>query len=177
MVMAAWLAACGPRHVEDVVPGTKDVRVDGPKALGPDDYVHVARRPLGTVALAEARGMAPELGVAVTEHLADALDACVTELGRGGKLVAGAARLVALVGDDGAVSGVRLTTAPGDAVRANALLCVASPAKLLTFPPRVGAQDGGTPAATGTEGTRGFAVEVTWGVLEGGGRMPAGGPR
>jgi hypothetical protein len=84
------------------------------------------------------------------DHLADALDACATDLGRNGKLVDGAARVVVRVGDGGAIDGLNVTLAPGSAVAANALLCLITPIKLMTFEPIDG-------------GARAFAIEAAWG--------------
>jgi hypothetical protein len=123
---------------------------------GGEGYVHVARRPLAIVGLAEARGMSNDVAFRVVDHLADALDSCATDLGRQGKLVDGAARVVAMIGADGAVSGLNVKLAPGAAVEANALLCLVTPLKLTTFDPAASAGDGDGKS-------RGLAIEATWG--------------
>jgi hypothetical protein len=135
-----------------VVPETHDVRVgENGAATG---YIHVARRPLGFVALSRQVGLGADLGAGVTEHLADALDACATNLAVKGKLVEGTVRVDASVAADGSVVVSRVTVAPGDAVAANALLCVMAPLKLTTFP-AVAQAEAGTP--------RGFAIDASWG--------------
>ena len=142
--------ACG--GTRDVVPETHDVHEVTP--AGPADqnasYAYVARRPLGIVGLAEARGIASDLAARAVDHLADALDVCATDLGKQGKLVDGAARVVAMFGADGAVSGLNVKLAPGAAVEANALLCLITPLKLTMFD-------------VGDGGSRGFAIEAAWG--------------
>jgi hypothetical protein len=156
-------AGCGATR--DVIPETHDVRAGtgGEPDAGTDAYVYVARRPLGIVALAEARGMDGKLAARAVDHLADALDSCATEVGRQGRLVDGAARIVAMVGPDGAITGLNVKLAPGAAVAANALLCLVTPLKLTTFP-----------AADADAGSRGLAIEATWGphtvttVIDGG---------
>jgi hypothetical protein len=146
------VAACG--NGRDVVPESHDVRtpVDvSPQTKPPasEAYEYVARRPLGTVALAEGRGLSTELSSGAVDRLADTLQSCAGELQRQGKLVSGAVRVVALIGQDGLVSGVNVKVAPGAA--ANALLCVIAPLKLLTFPP-----------SEADAGARGMAVEAAW---------------
>jgi hypothetical protein len=108
------------------------------------------------VALASGDGLSPEVAIAATAHLANSLDGCATDLGRAGKLVQGAARLTATISDEGTVDAVALTVAPGSAVKAQALLCLVSPAKLLSFPPK-GRALGELP------GSRVLVVEATWG--------------
>lgn len=146
------VAACG--NGRDVVPESRDVHtaVDAPSAKKPlpgDAYEYVARRALGTVALAEGRGLSAELSSAAIERLADTLQSCAADLQKRGKLVSGAVRVVAQIGPDGLVTGVNVKVAPG--ATANALICVVAPVKLLTFPP------------TETDaGARGMAIEVAW---------------
>jgi hypothetical protein len=150
-VLASGLAlSCATR---DSIPETHDVHQTASPAPSEDAYVHVARRPLAVIGLAEARGMTNDIASRAVDHLADALDSCATDLGRQGKLVDGAARIVAMVGADGAVSGLNVKLAPGSAVAANALLCLVTPLKLTTF----------DPGAAGDAAQRGFAIEATWG--------------
>jgi len=52
---------------------------------------------------------------------------------------------------DGSVTPSRGTVAPGDAVAANALLCVMSPLRLMSFAP-----------SDGSAG-RAFSIDATWG--------------
>ncbi len=154
-------AACAGGAGRDVVPESHDVRAAtgsggagaGPAtAPSPDGYVYVARRALGVVALAEARGLADDVARRAIDHLADALDACATDLGRQGKLAAGALRVVAQIGADGTVSGLNVKVAPE--ATANAILCLVAPLKLTSFP-----------AAEGDAGARGIAIEATWGSV------------
>ncbi len=121
--------ACGA-STRDVVPETHDVKVGEPgtvgtRAQGP--YAYVARRPLGFVALAHETGLGQELGARAADHLADALDTCATNLAAKGKLVEGSIRIEASVTPVGSVVPSHVTVAPGDAVAANALLCVIAP--------------------------------------------------
>lgn len=142
------LAVACPRPVENVVPETREVRTDAGAAV--EGYVHVAKRARVTVALAEARGVATEVGVAMTESLAARFDECAAALDRDGQLVSGAARLVVVAGDGGRAEGFNVRLAPGGAVAQNALRCLMPPAKLLVFP-------------DGDGGQRGIAIECTWG--------------
>ena len=162
LFLASTLACGGTR---DIVPETHDVRAgavthpDGGGSGGGEGYVYIAKRPLGAVALAEARGMSDEIASRAVDHLADALDTCATELGRQGKLVDGAARVVVMIGNDGTVAGLNVKLSPGSAVAANAILCLITPLKLTTFP-----------VVQGDAGARGMAIESTWGA-----RAAAGG--
>ena len=117
-----------------------------------DTYVYIAKRPLAVVGLAEARAMSNADAKSAVSHIADALDACVTDAGRtSGTAPAGVARIVAQIAPDGSVAGTNLTVAPGGAVLAIALRCLDAPIKLMSFPPS-------------TETRRGFAIEVKWGL-------------
>jgi hypothetical protein len=131
-----------------VVPETRDVRVEG-TGRSAGSYAYVARRPLGFVALASEQGLGADVATQATDHLADALDACATELAAKGRLVDGAIRVEAAVTPEGAVAVSHVTVAPGDAVAGNALLCVMAPLKLTTFP-------------TGGAG-RSIVLDATWG--------------
>lgn len=138
---------------------TQDVRVldaGGGAAAGEgaQGYDYVARRALGVVALAEARGIDPAVARAAVDRLADALDACVTEQGREGPPVEGAARIVARVESDGTVSAANLRVDPGAGTAATAALCLIAPLRQLSF----GAADAGA---------RGLAIEALWGHLPG----------
>ena len=153
--LAGGLEGCGASG-RDVVPESRDVVVSGAPAAGAagggsgEGYEYVARRPLAVVALAEARGLDAAVSRAAIERLADRLDACATDQGRRGSLVAGAARVVAEIDGDGSVSGVTVRVDPGPGIAANAVLCFVAPAKQLTFPPA-------------DAGTRGIAIEAIWG--------------
>ena len=143
-------ASCAS-NARDVVPESHDVRVSGNAASSTDGYAYVARRPLGVVALAEARGLPDADARRAIDHLADALDACATDLGRHDKLVDGAVRVVAQIAPDGSVSGLNVKV--GQAATANAILCVIAPLKLTAFPP-----------SEADAGARGLAIEATWGA-------------
>jgi hypothetical protein len=135
----------------DVVPESHDVVVDaGAHSRGAEAYEYVARRPFAVVALAEARGIAPDVARGAVEHLANAVDACVTEEGRTGALPEGAARVIAQVDANGNVAGVSLRVDPSAGRARDAVLCLVAPTKLLTFPPA-------------DSGVRGIAVEALWG--------------
>jgi hypothetical protein len=114
-------------------------------------YEYIARRPLALVALAEARGIEPDVAHQAVERLADALDACATAQGRKGLHVQGAARFVAPVDPNGTVGPPSVRIDPGEGVVQSAVVCLVAPARLLTFPPV-------------DAGTRGFAVEALWGT-------------
>ncbi len=161
VAVAACACGAGPR---DVVPETHDV-VGASSGHGAGAYQYVARRPLGFVALARESGLGAAVGGKMTEHLADALDACATNLAAKGKLVDGAVRVDATVTRDGSVAVGHVTVAPGDAVAANALLCVLAPLKLTTFPP-----------AADDAGARAFAIDATWGPTQGAPNAPQGAP-
>ena len=143
-------AGCSPSP-RDVVPESRDVRVT-PDASVAETYVHVARRPHGAVALAEARHLKDEDARAMVERLADDLERCATMLEAQGSLVDGAVRIVAVAGPDGTPA-LNVRLAPGDAVAQNALLCIIAPVRATALPP---------PDARGTPG---IAIEATWGPL------------
>jgi hypothetical protein len=150
---AALLSCAGAGgDARDVVPESHDVVVEaGARARGAEAYEYVARRPRAVVALAEARGIAVDIARAAIEHLADAVDTCVTEEGRKGALLQGAARVVAQVDASGNIAGVSLRVDPSAGRARDAVLCLVAPTKLLTFPPA-------------DAGVRGIAVEALWGM-------------
>lgn len=157
--LAASALSCSPGR--DVVPVSKDVRgtgtavgTDVPKPV--DSYEYVARRKLGTVALAEGRGLPKEVAGHAVEALADRLQACAADLEKSGKLVRGATRVVAVIEPDGSVNGLNVKVSQGKAAAANAILCVISPLRALTFP----AVDGDA------GGARGIAIEAAWEGIE-----------
>jgi hypothetical protein len=160
-VAALGLVACGAcaavggdgHDVGPPSPTWHDVRVaESPRDAGAQGYEYVAKRPLGVVALAEARGIDPDVAKAVVDRLADALDTCATEQGRKGALVNGAARVAVQIDDSGNITGTNVRVDPGAGVAENAVLCFVAPVKMLTFPPA-------------DAGARGFAVEALWGAL------------
>lgn len=152
-------AACGGGR--DVVTESRDVRgvvapptgTADPRNLG---YEYVARRPLGTVGLAEARGLPRALAEGATDAVADTMQRCLADRLREDRMVQGAARVVARIEDDGNVSGVNVTVSPGADVAANAILCFIAPIKSLTFPPAAAGARGAASAR------RGLAFEAAW---------------
>jgi hypothetical protein len=120
---------------------------------GDRGYEYVAHRLLGVVALAEARGLDPALARAAIDHLADRLDACVTEERRKGNAAEGAARVVVHIDASGNVVPTTVRVDPGAGSAASAVLCLVAPLKVLTFPP----------AETDA---RGMAIEALWGRVQ-----------
>jgi hypothetical protein len=146
--------ACSGTSTAPKVPDDNagDIRVAdaGARAASGESYAYVTERPLAIVGLAEARGMSDELAKRAADVIADRLDVCATEQASANKLVDGAARIVAIIDKGGAVTGTNVKVDP-EAATGNALLCVVSPIKQLTFPP------------TDSSSQRGFAVEAMWG--------------
>jgi hypothetical protein len=137
-----------------VIPESHDVRVLDAASNAPESaqgYEYVTRRPLALVALAEARGIEPEVARQAVERLADALDACATDQGRKGVEVHGAARIVAPIDANGAVGAPSVRIDPGAGVAESAVICFVAPVRLLAFPPA-------------DAGTRGIAIEALWGA-------------
>jgi hypothetical protein len=150
---AVSLAACAGAGGGAPAPGTQshDVVVAGPQAApSSQGYEYVAKRPLGVVALAEARGLDPQLARVAIDRLADALDQCVTEEGRKGAPVDGAARIVVQLDDAGNVAGTTLKVDPRPGAPQSAVVCLLAPLRMLGF----GASDAGA---------RGLAIEALWG--------------
>jgi hypothetical protein len=146
-------AACGGGG-RDVIPESHDVQGVALDAGGHDQggYEHIARRTLAVVGLAEGRGMDAVTAAQATDRLADTLEVCVEDLSSRGRLVDGAARIAAQIAPDGTPGGLSIRMAPGDAVKANAILCFIAPFKLTSFP------------VAGPEAPpRGIAIEATWG--------------
>jgi hypothetical protein len=150
-------------ETRDVVPESRDVVKSDTQSQG--SYTHVAKRAMGFVALAGEQGVGADVAIAAVEHLADTLDACATDLAQHGKLVDGAVRVRMAIAPDGAPLVSHVDVAPGNAVAANAILCVLAPLKLLTFP----ASD---PNAGATART--MAIDATWGPP--GARAPRASP-
>lgn len=149
-LVALYLLACSPSSSpRDVVPESRDVR-SPPGTNNSEAYVHVARRPHGTVALAEARHMSDEDARMIVERIADELERCATGLEANNLLVEGAARVVAVAGPDGTPA-LNVRLAPGDAVARNALICIVAPVRATTLP------------APRADATPGLAIEATWG--------------
>ena len=148
--------ACGGGGgTRDIATESRDVRGVDPHDAPPakDAYEFVARRPLGTVALAEGRGLSRDTAERATNSVADAMQRCAADLAAQRKLVKGAARVVALIAPEGNLSGLQVKVAPGADVAANAILCFIAPIKSLTFP--VSDADAGS-------GQRGIAFEAAW---------------
>jgi len=159
---AGYVFGCGGGG-RDVVAESRDVRGVDPggapdAAPSKDAYEYVARRPLGTVGLAEGRGLPRDVAQRATDSVADAMQRCAGDLAARGKLVAGAARVVALIGPDGNLGGLQVKVAPGADVTANAILCFIAPVKSLTFPTLD--RDAGAAARAAQ---RGLALEAAWG--------------
>jgi hypothetical protein len=152
--MLAAAAACSA-NARDVVPESRDTVVVPPAAGSAQPaggYEYVVRRPLALVALAEARGLPVDAARAAIDHLADALDACVTERSHGEGPASGAARLVAQIDDEGRIANTSLRVDPGAGVAPTAVMCLVAPARMLTFPPS-------------DASARGMAIEALWGRL------------
>jgi hypothetical protein len=146
-----FLSSCASGSGHEVM-ASHDVRVAGGAAGDPQGYEYVARRPLAVVAMAEARGLDAAVARAATERLADQLDACVTEEGRRGTLVEGAARVVAQIDENGNVSGTNIRVDPAAGAAKSAVVCLVAPMKFLAFP-------------AGDGGARGIAIEAIWGKV------------
>ena len=159
---AAVLAGCAGAAGEQPVVTSKshDVQVSGdPGGRSAQGYDYVAKRPLGVVALAEARGIDADVAHAAIDRVADALDTCATDEGRKGTLADGAARVIVQIDEKGNVAGTSLKVDPGPGVAEIAVLCLVAPVRGLTFPPAASS-------------TRGLAVEALWGRV-----IPRGGTR
>lgn len=147
---ALLASACGAGDRDVVAPST-DVVGSAPAATSSGGYDYVARRPLGVVALAEARGIDPAIARAAVDRLADAVAQCVADAQAGGGAAGGAARVVAQVDAHGAVSNATIRVDPKAGAAATGVLCLLAPARLLVFPPS-------------SRDDRGFAVEAIWGA-------------
>jgi hypothetical protein len=143
--MGASVVGCGPPR--DAVEKTTDVHVTPQH----EDYVHVARRARGSVALAEARALPQADAVRWVERWADLLDACAADLEGAGKLDDGAARVVVVLDPAGQIAGTNVKTSEGPAAAATTLQCLLVPIRSTPFPS--GSADGGS---------RGVAIEATW---------------
>jgi hypothetical protein len=147
---SALLVACGGGSRDVVTPST-DVLSDAKADPQGGGYEYVSRRPFAVVALAEARGVDPAISHAAVDHLADAVERCVTDAQRRGASIDGAARIVGQIDASGAVSGATIRVDPKAGAAATGVICFLAPARLLVFP-----------AADRTD--RGFAVEAIWGA-------------
>lgn len=146
-----------------MVVASHDVQQDTHAVAGATaGYEYIAKRPLGVVAVAESRGLSPEVVRGVADRLANSLDVCATRLASEGRLVPAAARVAAHIDRDGAPMELALTLTPGPGPTANALLCFVSPFKLVRFP-----------AAADDASMRGIALEASWGLGVSGTPKPA----
>jgi hypothetical protein len=143
------LSACASAGTRDTVPDSRDV-TSKPQAAG--GYAYVAKRPLGTVGLAEARGLGDAEAKRAIDKLADALDACAKAQAQAGRLSPGAARVVADIDDGGVLGAPRIVLSPGAGAQANALLCLVAPFRMMQFS-----------SQQADASARGIAVEATWG--------------
>jgi len=116
----------------------------------PEIYEHVAKRPHGTIAIAESRGMAKADAVAVVDELADRFEQCAMTLQAEGLLVEGAARIVAEQDVTWSAPATSVRLAPGGAVAQNALLCLVAPLRSMQL------------KASNPKVRAGLAVETTW---------------
>lgn len=158
--LAALSAACGTGG-RDLIPPSRDAV--GASRGDESIYMYVARMRHGVVALADARGIAEGDATAGTRRLASAFDACAGRLAAEGRLVPGAARVVARVAASGLVDSVSISRrSPGDAVLANLLVCIVSPLKLVPFPP-AGPPSPAPRGDGGADEDRGIALEAEWG--------------
>ena len=148
------LFSCAVGTGRDTVPQSHDVNVvdAAAPAQSSEGYEYVARRPLAVVALAEARGLAPDLAHEAVDRLADMLDACATDEIRKGSDVDGAARVVAAIEPSGRVGPSSLRIDSRSGVAESAMMCLVAPLRLLGFPPA-------------DAGSRGIAIEALWGRL------------
>jgi hypothetical protein len=147
--------SCAGGGGRDMVPESRDVRVVDAGMAATESmrgYEYVARRPLALVALAEARGIAPEVAREAVDRLADSLDACASERAHKQDHVDGAARVVAPIEPNGSVGAPSMVVDPGPGVAESAVACLVAPVRLLAFPPA-------------DAGARGIAVEALWGRL------------
>jgi hypothetical protein len=145
------LMSCAAGGARDTVPESRDVRVlDAGPSESAGGYEYVARRPFCVVALAEARGIGPDVAREAIDRLADTLDACMVEQGRRGSRTDGAARVVAPIEPSGRVGAPTVRIDAGVGVAQSAVLCLVAPVRMLAFPPFDG-------------GARGIAVEALWG--------------
>lgn len=131
------------------MPVTEDVR--GPVDGGaPDIYEHVAKRPHGTLAIAESRGMTRGDAIAAVDELADRFERCAGSLQAQGLLVEGAARIIAEQDATWSAPATSVRLAPGDAVAQNALLCLIAPLRSMQL------------KASSPKAKAALAIESTW---------------
>lgn len=150
-LVAFVVVACSPSSPRDVVPESREVRqAPAPDAKNPDAYEYVVKRPHGTIAIAESRGMLKADAEAAANDLADRFEACAVALESQGLLVEGAARVVAEQEATWSAPAASLRLAPGGAVAQNALLCIVAPLRAGRL----------TPEKPNTRA--GLAIEAAW---------------
>jgi hypothetical protein len=143
------LSACASGGTRDTVPDSHDVTSKPPTGTG---YAYIAKRGLGTVALAEGRGLTDVEAKRAIDKLADALDTCAKGQAQAGRLAPGAARVVADIDDGGVLGPPRIVLSPGAGAQANALLCLIAPFRMMQFS-----------SQQADASARGIAIEATWG--------------
>ncbi len=147
--MLIALTGCPGKDARDATEASRDVVANAADAgAAPDAYVYVARRPHGTIGLAEARGMTPDEARALTEHVADEFESCARRLEASGALISGAARVVAVADKNGNVAGLNVKVSSGS--EQNTLVCLVAPLRATNFPGRSDAPQ------------RGVALEAAW---------------
>lgn len=160
--MSTLVLGC-PQQPRDTTEASHDVVGSGGTDAGvaPDGYVYVARRPHGTIALAEARGMTDEEGRALTDRVADDFESCARRLESSGQLISGAARVVAVADKGGNVAGLNVKVSSGS--EQNTLVCLVAPLRATNFPGRPDAPQ------------RGVAIEAAWSRTPGNMAVDGGG--
>lgn len=150
--LVLFAGACSPGVDAQPPENAGDVHVvDAGAPKQKADYEYVSERPLAVVALVGARGLASDVARSAVDRVADALDVCATSQASAGKLVDGASRVVAVVAQDGTVSGVEVKFSAEPGAAANGVLCFVAPIRSLAFPP------------TTSNDERKFALEAIWG--------------
>ncbi len=148
--------ACGgPKDTTEIGVSTHSQADAGPPKTG---YDFVARRTLGSVAMAGAEGFEQAEMRALVEHVADELDRCAATFLKEGHLATGAVRVEGDVAGDGRLAAIDVRVSPGTDATKNAVLCVITPAR--QFPFSSAKRDAGTKA-------RHFALEAVWQPLGG----------
>jgi hypothetical protein len=114
-----------------------------------ESYEFLQRRPLAAVGLAGEKGLTVVAVRSIVVSIADTLDACLTDISRGGNMPRGEARVVVRIGEDGSADFAVPVAADASSL-AVAIRCIGAPLKLTKFP-------------AGT-GERSFAIEAMWPV-------------
>ena len=146
----ALLCACSPGGAVDVADRSHDVVRPPGSADPPEGYEYVIKKPHGTLALAEGRGLDRDVARRASERLAEGMERCLASLEKGAPIVPGAVRVVAPIDAAGAVGQPLVKVSAGGDAAATALLCLVAPVKMMAFP------------TGGDAGARGIAFEATW---------------